>query len=206
MPNRSGGIAGIWLRARNARLGVLMMSAISLVTWIFATTVIPAPLSFLETMPLSVPVGSVAPVITVMAMGYLMIHQIPALERSSARPLALLDAGLLGMYSVILLSPAVLSAANSDPVPVVATCRVHLFALWSAVIGAHLVGTRLSVVGVTMALLIAPALLPTHLRADPPGVFVTLASGRSVEAAAIASVVVLIGVLVVATQGLPPPP
>lgn len=187
MPNPSGGIAGIWLRARNARLGVLMVSAITIVTWTFANRVIPAPLSFLESMSFEVPFGSLAPVATVMAIGYLMNYQVSALERSSVRPLALLDAGLLCIYSIILLSPAVVFAASPDAASVFAACRVHLFALWSAVIGAHLVGTRLSVVGVTMALLIAPTLLPTHLRANPPGLFVTLASGRSVEAAVIAA-------------------
>lgn len=196
-------IIGLWLRVRNARLGALLLGALTALTSVFAGETVPAPLAFIESTALKVPIGSLAPTATAMAIGYLLQYQLPSLERTSLRPVAVLDAALLAAYSIILLSPSVLFVFDRDAAPVFAACRVQLFALWATIVGAQIIGTRFSVVAVTAALLLAPTLLPAHLRSAPPGVFVTLAAGSSGEAAIITASVALIGIVSVAWRGLP---
>lgn len=205
MPDGCERIASIWLRARNVRLGIMLLASITLVTSIFANRMIPTPVAFLRSASFEVPLGSLAPIATVMAIGYLLYFQSPAFERASVRPIALLDAGLLSFYSLLLVMPATVWVENGHIWNVVAACRVQLFAFWIVLIGSHIVGTRLSVAGVTTALILAPTFLPSHLRSHPPGIFVTLAKGNSLEAAGFTGIVVLAGVSLIAMRGLPRP-
>ena len=205
MPGDFERVAHIWLRARNVRLAVVLLALITVVTSSFANSMIPTPVAFLRSASFEVPIGSLAPIATVMAVGYLLSFQSPDFERASVRPIALLDAGLLSFYSLLLVIPATLWVTNGHAWNVVAACRVQLFAFWIVLIGSHIVGTRLSVAGVTTALILAPTFLPSHLRGHPPGIFLTLAKGNSLEAAGLTGIVVLAGVSLISIRGLPPP-
>ncbi len=198
-------IARIWLRARNVRLGIVLLTSITIVTSVFSNSTIPTPFAFLRSASFEVPFGSLAPVATVMAVGYLLYFQSPGIERASVRPIALLDAGLLSFYSALLVIPATVWLVDNDAWEIIAACRVQLFAFWIVLIGSHIVGTRLSVACVTTALILAPTFLPSHLRNHPPGIFVTLAKGNSLEATGITIAVVFVGLIVIAIRGLPQP-
>lgn len=198
-----GGEFHIWLKARHARLGASLMAAIAVLTTLLVTWVIPTPFSFLESTAANVPFNSIAPVATAVAIGYLLGFQNRDLERGTVRRLALFDLALLISLSLILLVPATISLFSHGGNEILAACRSHVFAYWATVTGSYMFGTRLSVIGVTLGILLAPTLLPNHLRQNPPGIFVTLANGNSLESGLITAAFVALGMVLVCLRGLP---
>lgn len=206
MPRRFRPVIHLWLHVRNARTGSLIVGGISVVTCLLADKSIAAPLGALMATPFDIPIGSIAPVMVAMTTGFLLQFQLPGLERASIRPIAMLDAALLVAYSLILLVPSSLFKISHDADAVFSAGRAHVVTLWVTVLGSYLVGTRMSVVATTAGLLLAPTLLPSHLRDNPPGLFIPLPRGDSWEATLIAALVISVGVGSVCWKGLPSAP
>jgi len=167
---------------------------------------VPLPFTLASGISLDAPVRAFAPVLSCMLVGYALSFQQYPEERAAVRAVAGLDAALLVAYSAILALPALVWLPSGDAVSALAMARNGIFAVWVVVIGAHIVGTRLSVAAVTLGVLMTPPLLPLRYRDDPPPFVVTMARPESIGAWLVVGGVMVVGMTVVAKRGLPPPP